>query len=330
MLTHGTLCRLGIPKTCARDLPQLARFRQRTLLADNASNQPAFRALSHAYNSAVKARRSYATARNATKPTAPVKKAVKKAATKALAKTKATTKTTRKPATKATTSRAKPKAKTAKKTAPKKPAPRKRVKKVLTPEDKQKALVRDLRKTALKEPHSNGAISAYNAFVQETVAGKGHGDSTAPARLTEASKRFKNLTPAELEHYNHLASEKTVVRRAEYRAWIQSHTPQQIHDANNARARLRKLLKSSAGKRRYPIHTQKLEDDRQPKRLRSSFTVFFTERHASGDLKGIKVTEATKLIAEEWKALSEGEKKKYQDQQDVDKARYEREKAAAF
>ena len=84
MLARGLLCRLAaadVPKTSAHDLPQLARFLQRTLLSRNASSSPAICALSRAYNAALaNSRRSYATSTRATEPTPTVKKAVKKAA----------------------------------------------------------------------------------------------------------------------------------------------------------------------------------------------------------------------------------------------------------
>jgi hypothetical protein len=41
----------------------------------------------------------------------------------------------------------------------------------------------------------------------------------------------------------------------------------------------------------------------------SGYNVFIKDRHASGDFKGIKGTEAIGLIANEWKSLSAGEKK---------------------
>jgi hypothetical protein len=41
----------------------------------------------------------------------------------------------------------------------------------------------------------------------------------------------------------------------------------------------------------------------------SPYNVFLKDRHASGDFKGIKSTEAIGLIANEWKSLSAGEKK---------------------
>jgi hypothetical protein len=110
------------------------------------------------------------------------------------------------------------------------------------------------------------------------------------------------------KHYNHLANEQTAAKLAEYNAWIRSHTPEQIVAANNARSQLRIKLK---GKRKagHPAHTAKLIDDRHVKRPAGPYQCFFVERHLSGDLKGIAVTEAAKIIGAEWKALSAGEKK---------------------
>jgi hypothetical protein len=111
-----------------------------------------------------------------------------------------------------------------------------------------------------------------------------------------------------VKHYNHLAGEKTAARLAEYNAWIRSHTPAQILAANNARAQLRTKLK---GKRKagHPAYTAKLVDDRQIKRPAGPYQIFFTERHNSGDMKGIAVAESAKIIGAEWKSLSAGEKK---------------------
>jgi hypothetical protein len=61
--------------------------------------------------------------------------------------------------------------------------------------------------------------------------------------------------------------------------------------------------------KKRPAHTTKLVDDRHPKGLTPTYTYFFTERMASGDFKGIKLQDYSKLIGEEWKALSAGEKK---------------------
>ncbi|KAF2833063.1 hypothetical protein CC86DRAFT_399713 [Ophiobolus disseminans] len=343
MLAHRALCRLGESKPSARHLPQLARFLQRTLLARNSSSLPAVRALSRAYASALEARRSYATTKSATKPTATVTKAVKaKAAAKPAPAKRATraTKTAaaktvkKKTATKAA-GRAKPTAKKAVKKTPKKAAPKKPVRKVLTAEQKEKAKAKqdkaklsELRRTALREPVSHHALTAYVAYIGENTRGKGELPAAKSQKLVESSQKWKTLTPAEHEHYNHLATEKTAAKRAEYRAWVLSHTAQEIHLANNARSQLRRLLKNTT-KRTHPLHTSKIIDEREVKQPTNAYAAFVRARHATGDLKNIPLPEGAKLLSEEWKALSAGEKKKYEDEYVVDKARHARETAAA-
>jgi len=215
MLARGALCRLGVSQTSARDLPQLARALPRTLLSRNASSLPALRALSRACTAALEARRSYATTTTATKPTATVKRAVKaQAAEKAPPKKKATTKTAAKTTKTAKTAKAaktvkkpraaakaKPKAKkTVKKAVPK----RKRVSKVLTPEQAEKANIKkeraklnELRKAALREPFVATPLSAYNAYIMDK--GPSKGDGSTNVRLTETAHKWKSLTPAEHE-----------------------------------------------------------------------------------------------------------------------------------
>jgi hypothetical protein len=110
------------------------------------------------------------------------------------------------------------------------------------------------------------------------------------------------------KHYNHLANQQTAARMAEYKAWILTHTPEQIYAANVARNQLRYRLK--AGEYRgTPRYTARLRDDRLPKRPSGTYTIFVSERWASGDMKGIAAPDASRIIASEWKALSAGEKK---------------------
>lgn len=204
MLARGSLARWAAAKTSARDLPQLARFLSHTLCARRASDLPVARAISRAYVSALNARRSYATAAAATKPTATVKKAVKAQAQstarpKRAAATKTASKTAKTPAKKVKAKKTKPKPKPKPK-AKKKPAPKKvgRKKKVLTPEEKLKADVKELRKTALKAPTGQRPVSAYNVFIGETVKNKSKTDAATDI-VTRAAERFKGLTPAERE-----------------------------------------------------------------------------------------------------------------------------------
>ncbi|KAF1911909.1 hypothetical protein BDU57DRAFT_524011 [Ampelomyces quisqualis] len=335
MLARSTLGRWAAAKTSARDLPQLARFVHGAILARNAADLPVARALSRAYTSALQSRRSYATTTAATRPTATVKKAVKaQAASKAAPKKKAAapSKPANKSAKKAAVSRAKPRTRAAakakakpKKAAPKKPAAKKRVKKVLTDEQKLKAKLAELRKIALKAPVTPNSVTALNVFIAEhTKASNEAGSPTS--KLTAASLAYKALTPAEREHYNHVANERTVAKRAEYKAWIESHTPEQIRLANNARTQLRFKL-SGLGKTGYSVHTARLVDERQPKRPANAYAIFVSERFATGDFKGIEIGPAGKIIGEEWKALSASEKKKYDDTFAAKFSEYKREKA---
>ncbi|KAF2120515.1 hypothetical protein BDV96DRAFT_641193 [Lophiotrema nucula] len=301
MLARGVLCRLAaeVPRTSTHDLPQLARLLQRSLAARNGSS---IGALSRGLGASLaNSRRSYATTVRAKKPTATVKKAVKKqAAKKPAPKKKAAAKTAGRLKKKPAAKKAAPK----KKKAAAKPKT-KRAKKELTPEQKEKALIRQLKVLALREPTSTRALPTHAVFVSEAFK------DNKKIGLAQASDKFKSLTTAEREHYNHLTSERNAARKAEYNAWVRSYTPEQIRIANNARARLRKLLKGK--QKSAPAHTAKIQDDRQYKKGPTSYAMFIKDRYASGDLKGIGVGEAAKLISNEWKSLSAGEKQKYND-----------------
>ena len=143
MLARNTLCRLAAeaPKTSPHDLRHPARVLRRSLSTRNASTRFAARALPRAYLSVLESRHSYATA-SATKPTTTVKKAVKATAA---AKKKPAPKTKKAAAKTKTAAKKKPVAKKKKKPVVKKAAPKKRVKKVLTAEQQQKAKITSLK-----------------------------------------------------------------------------------------------------------------------------------------------------------------------------------------
>ena len=106
-----------------------------------------------------------------------------------------------------------------------------------------------------------------------------------------------------------MAAERNEARAAEYKAWVESHTPDQIRIANNARNLLRRKLAGKLKGNAKPGHTQLIVDERQVKRPQTAWSFFFAERQASSDFKSIAIAERAKLIAGEWKALSADEKK---------------------
>ncbi|KAH7114411.1 hypothetical protein B0J11DRAFT_135882 [Dendryphion nanum] len=331
MLARGVICRLAatdVPKTSTQDLPHLAHFLHQSLLRRNAIPLSTARALTRAFKVAVaQSRRSYATTattKRATKAsTGTVKRTVKSAAAKKPAAKKKTV--AKKPAAKpksraAAKKKATPKKRATKKTV--KPKPKtKRVRKVLTEEEKLALRIKKLKVTALREPVGRNTISAYNAFLAEKS--KGHAGEEMKTVWKTIGDEFKKLTPAEREHFNHLANETNIAREAEYKAWVRSHTPDQIRLANNARNLLKKLLPSKNNS--SPPHTQIILDDRRTTRPLNAWVLYYRERVTSGDFKGIAVSESCKLISKEWKALTVGEKQKYEDASKADNARYHKE-----
>ncbi|KAF2204878.1 hypothetical protein GQ43DRAFT_387082 [Delitschia confertaspora ATCC 74209] len=304
MLARGVICRLAadVPKTSTHNLPQLARLFQRVAVAHNATPITYKSAPSSVYKLAlVETRRLYATSGTTKKPA--TKTAAKKAPTK-----------------KAGTRGRKT---TAKKAAPKK----KKVKKVLTEEQlvkkkqaEERKKIAELREKALREPRP-GPTTAWTVFITEL----GQESTVFSSVSKEASERYKNLSAAEREHYNHLANKNKAAAAARYQRWVLSHTPEKIRIANLARAQLKRKLKGTYKTRLNPPHTSKIQDDRQVKRPMTPWALFMTERLRSGDFKDISQKEAFGLISNEWKALSAAEKKKYENESAENKESYFRE-----
>ncbi|KAL8967748.1 MAG: hypothetical protein Q9183_002775 [Haloplaca sp. 2 TL-2023] len=245
-------------------------------------------------------------------------KVPKKAAAKKSTSSKTTkSKSKSKPRTKAKSTKAR------KKTTKAKAKPKK---KAQTPEEKSRLAIKQLKITALTPPKGLPATALQVILIEVTQKGKneatGQGQKV-PALMASAATKYRSLTPEEREHYNHIANQNKAINEAKYREWIQSHTPTQIHDANNARLLLRR--KSTSGKQ-----WRKLKDERMPTGRRGAYTEFATDRYKSGDFAGMKVTEASKLIGAEWRALDASRKKPYIQKSDADGARYEQEVKAVY
>ncbi|KAL9107999.1 MAG: hypothetical protein Q9227_007214 [Pyrenula ochraceoflavens] len=237
-------------------------------------------------------------------------KAAKPKTTKATASTRASSGKKAAPKKKAL-SKTKSKRKTKAKAKPKpKPKPKRRV---LT--EKQKATkakkdandrIKALKARALiKEEADSGSLhpmSAWLAVVRDT---KGASGTQATELVKIAQQKYKNLTPEEREHYNQVANDINARRQASYRKWLQSLSPEQIRVANQARGSLRTLARKD-GK---GVKPSPLRDERLVKSPSSAFLYFTKDRHASGDFRGVAVSEAAKLVGREWKGLSQNQQK---------------------
>lgn len=106
------------------------------------------------------------------------------------------------------------------------------------------------------------------------------------------------------QHYNHIANQNREKGTQAYREFIQSHTPLEIHKANNARNQLKRMQ----GKKNSSLWAH-IKDERQVKHPVSSFAYFTQARQATQDYKGMTLATGAGLIAREWKALPAAEKK---------------------
>ncbi|QIX01451.1 hypothetical protein AMS68_006968 [Peltaster fructicola] len=177
--------------------------------------------------------------------------------------------------------------------------------------------IQNLKKAALNPPPGYHATSAWTHFLKDQHAktANEYEGLASQERISRASKtiaeRWKNITPAEREHYNHIASTTNDERKTAYKAWVLAHSAEDIQLANTARRALRRRLEANLT-RGHRSKWPRIEDERGLKPPVSAFIRFSVNRRASGDFKAIKPSEAQKLIGAEWKALADNEKKKYE------------------
>lgn len=222
------------------------------------------------------------------------------------AKGKSTTakkKTTKKST--ATKAKAKPKAK---------PKP----KKALTPEEKAKKEVRELKAKALLTEPKKLPETKWLVYVTQELTGTSVGGDLA-GKTTAVSQSFKTLSTFELERLQEKAENNRLANTDTYKTWVESHSAQEVHDANLARGRLN---------RKYKKSHRKIVDDRQPKRASTAYSLFIKAKWASGEVSASSAADASKALAAEWKSLSESEKQPYRDQAATEAARYASEKDA--
>ncbi|POS76437.1 HMG box protein [Diaporthe helianthi] len=230
---------------------------------------------------------------------------------------KKTGRTAAKPAKPATKTKAAPKAKAAttkaKKTA-KAPVKKKkaaakpkktttgRPKKELSPDEKQAVLKRELKKVSLinKEPKRLPS-TRWMLHVSNSLKGKpSTGISDTNQKLPIIAAEFKALPLAELERMDETVEQNKAINAGNFKTWVESYSPAEISQANNARKRLKRDFNMSP----TPL---KLHDDRLPKRPASGPYSYFIKAKLSGS--GI----LSKELGEAWKSLPAAEKKPYQD-----------------
>ncbi|KAL6239785.1 hypothetical protein BDW75DRAFT_67073 [Aspergillus navahoensis] len=216
------------------------------------------------------------------------------------------------------------KTKKTKKRASKKPVVRK-VRKVLTEEQKEaraqrkkaeelKETKRRLKATALQTPKLLPTLPWVIAMTDKlSVVDKS--DNPAPKEaFSRATELARKASSEEKQRYIDQAAANKAANEAAFKAWVESHTPLQILEANNARRRLAQLQ----GKRRVPI----IHDERLVKPPTSAWIYFFMEKR---DKNALVVSDMAQDVAVQWKNLPASEKAPYLEKANADRARYERE-----
>ncbi|KAL2872096.1 uncharacterized protein BJX67DRAFT_99092 [Aspergillus lucknowensis] len=205
-----------------------------------------------------------------------------------------------------------------------KPTKRKSGKKRKEPTERQKELqkakekrdlVRDLKDAALEPPKALPTIARVIAIGRRMIEMRGQSKSATEA-LKEASDYFRSLNAEERQHYHDLANANKTANAAAYEAWLKSHTPRQILEANLARRKLAKIK----GKKLILLH-----DDRVVKRPRVPFIMYMQEMRRVEDPRPESATEQLQRYAGEWREMSDAEKEKYIQMTRDDQERYERE-----
>ncbi|KAH9827155.1 high mobility group [Teratosphaeria destructans] len=258
-------------------------------------------------------------------PSRPVKRSVKKAAIKATASGSPAKDKVESKKKKATAKKPAGKKKPAKKEPTEEQLARRAAKAERKAAKTKTEELRALKKLALKPPpviKTNAWVVFMAEKMKEKLKGhKGDVKDKLAQNVRDISAQFKAMSPAQIEHYNHLAHTSKEESQAAFKKWVESHTPDEIAEANRARKALRRKTEAQRKKGHKSPWTE-IEDDRTVKAPISAFTAFTVNRHKSPDFNNISFVDRSKLVAQEWKALSQEEKNKYQRLRDQDMKRY--------
>ncbi|KAI1176721.1 hypothetical protein F4777DRAFT_544907 [Nemania sp. FL0916] len=240
---------------------------------------------------------------------------------------KKSTKTTAKATKTKTKAKAKPKTKTrAKAKAKAKPKPKttRRARRPISDEQKSTLERQKLKRLALFTQPKLLATHPWTIFVSEQTAGKGAGGVQLTGAMAALSQEFKRLSTDETGRLKTAAEKNKLANDVTYKKWVESHSPQNIREANNARRLLKK-------KHNYPKSKglQVIHDDRAPKRPLTAYMLYAKARLSSGDL-GVPAVQAVRDIAKEWKTLTPAERQPYQDLAVAQAETYKKESTAVF
>ncbi|OAA49455.1 HMG box protein [Metarhizium rileyi] len=222
---------------------------------------------------------------------------------------KASTTTTKKGGTKTAAAKKKTKKATTKKAAaPKK----KKVKKELTPEEKDKVDLKQLKKMALLKGPTRLPGSLWAVYVANNM-GAVQGKLTD--RMKVISSGFAQLPKSEKESLRSTAQSNQDSNKLAHQQWVNSHPVEAIYIANLAR---RRIARKANKPRVYLIH-----DERLPKRASSPYPLFIKSRFSQAKSQNGDASskETFRAISEEWRSMSESEKQPFKEAATLESAK---------
>ncbi|KAK2603860.1 hypothetical protein QQS21_003984 [Conoideocrella luteorostrata] len=207
--------------------------------------------------------------------------------------------------TKKSPAKKKPVAKKKKKPASAAAKKPKKAKKTLTPEEKDKAELRELKKMALLKGPALLPETGWAVYVADNVTA---GQGKLTDKIKEVAESFAALSVSEKESLKSKAVSNHNANKDTRQKWITSYPEEAIYMANIARRRIARKLDKS---RLYLIH-----DDRLPKRAGTAYTLFIKSRFSqanSGTASGT-AQDTFRAMSEEWRSMSESEKQPFKDE----------------
>ncbi|KAJ0160368.1 hypothetical protein CTA2_8094 [Colletotrichum tanaceti] len=208
--------------------------------------------------------------------------------------------------------------KTKAKAAEKRPKEKKEAnkKEELTPEQTLKLEIKEQKRFALLPNPKPLPNSTWTVYVTEKANDPGLANLDMLSRAKHNAEVYKTLSSSELQRLEEKAKENRLANVVAYKAWVESHTPIAVAEANRARAKIRKLT----GR---PVPNP-IRDGRQPKRGLTAFQIFVKSRWESGDFLGAQPIVVGRQISEQWKALSESEREPFKQLAEADYERWTR------
>ncbi|KAL3460676.1 hypothetical protein BJX64DRAFT_176607 [Aspergillus heterothallicus] len=173
-----------------------------------------------------------------------------------------------------------------------------------------------LKETALQLPKqlptavTSLAVSKFYPEAKKTAA-------TSIDAFRKSAEMVRDLSASERQEFENVAKANKAANKAAYEAWVKSHTPRQIIDANTARRRLAQIK----GTKRMIL----IKDDRLVKRPKGAWIHYFEERLVTEEFGGSSAPALASSIAAQYRSLPTADKAKYQQLAKDDLERYRRE-----